>query len=137
MRDAAAGLRHARALFDDAYAEPIRLDRAAAEAGLSKFHFVRAFRAAYGQTPHRYLTARRLEVARRLLAEGGRPVTAICFDVGFESLGSFSCLFRHATGMSPSAYRRGMRRIHQVLAPPAPPVVPSCMLFMLGGPHRA
>lgn len=123
----------AKALYDDSYAAPVGLDTAAAAAGLSKFHFVRAFHAAYGVTPHRYLTTRRLDAAKQLLRDTGRDVTEVCFDVGFESLGSFSSLFRRSIGLSPRAYRLGHRALYQALHLPAPPQVPSCLLLMLGG----
>ena len=137
MRKTSGQLVRARHLFDDGFARPVSLDSAAAAAGLSKFHFVRVFRDAYGVTPHRYLVRRRLDEARRLLGESGDSVTDICFAVGFESLGSFCSVFRRETGVTPGAYRRGVRRLYQVLTPPAPLVVPACLLFMLGGPAAA
>ena len=74
-------------------------------AGLSSFHFIRAFRAHAGQTPHQYLRARRIERAKELLVTTPMPVTEICDAVGFQSLGSFSSLFRRLTGETPAAYR--------------------------------
>lgn len=74
---------------------------------LSPNHLLRSFRQLFGQTPHQYVTERRLERARELLIRTERPVTDICLDVGFESLGSFSWLFRRRTGISPERYRRG------------------------------
>ena len=83
-------LRRARDLIDLRYAEPLDLAALAREAGYSKFHFHRAFAAAYGETPRAYLTRRRLERAKTLLRVANLSVTEICFLVGFESLGSFS-----------------------------------------------
>jgi AraC family transcriptional regulator len=83
----------------------VPLRDAARVARLSPFHFHRAFRAAFGETPHQHATRHRLERARRLL-EGDRSVTEICLETGFESLGSFSRLFRRAYGAAPSPYRR-------------------------------
>ncbi len=88
---------------------PLTLDELARVACLSPNHFLRTFKAAFHQTPHQYLTTKRLEQARRLLLETDRSVTEICFAVGFESLGSFSWLFRHQTGLSPEAFRRQKR----------------------------
>ncbi len=103
-------LRRARDLIDLRYAEPLDLAALAREAGYSKFHFHRAFAAAYGETPHAYLTRRRLERAKTLLRVANLSVTEICFLVGFESLGSFSALFRRVVGQTPSEYRRASVR---------------------------
>lgn len=79
-------------------------------AGLSTFHFIRAFRASVGQTPHQYLRRRRIERACELLATTPVSVTDICDAAGFQSLGSFSSLFRRLTGESPAQYRARRRR---------------------------
>ena len=70
---------------------------------------LRTFRQLFHQTPYQYITARRLELARRLLAETERPISEICLAVGFESLGSFSWLFRRKVGVAPSEYRQQHR----------------------------
>jgi AraC-like DNA-binding protein/catechol 2,3-dioxygenase-like lactoylglutathione lyase family enzyme len=98
-------LRRARDLIDRDYAEPLDLDAMAGEAGYSRFHFARAFRAAYGETPRTYLTRRRIERAKTLLRTANLSVTEICFLVGFASLGSFSARFHKLVGRSPSEYR--------------------------------
>ena len=95
-------LRRARDLIDREYAEPLDLDAMAGEAGYSRFHFARAFAAAYGETPRAYLTRRRIERAKTLLRTANLSVTEICFLVGFASLGSFSTRFRELVGRSPS-----------------------------------
>jgi AraC-like DNA-binding protein len=117
-------LRRARDLIDLRYAEPLDLAMLAREAGYSKFHFARAFAAAYGETPRAYLTRRRLERAKALLRIANLTVTEICFLVGFESLGSFSSLFRRVVGQSPSAYRLESARQG------GPPPIPGCMVLM-------
>src|SRR6266545_375320 len=94
-------LRRARDLIDRDYAEPLDLGAMAREAGYSKFHFARAFAAAYGETPRAYLTRRRLERAKDLLRVANLSITEICFVVGFESLGSFSALFHRVVGQTP------------------------------------
>ena len=93
---------YAAALF----AEPVTLGELARVACLSPNHLLRTFRQAFGQTPHQYLTSCRLIEARRLLAQGDLPVTEVCLAVGFESLGSFSALFRRRFGVPPSSCRR-------------------------------
>ena len=76
--------------MDRAYAEPIELADVAARAHCSRFHFLRSFRAAYGETPRAYLTRRRIERAKDLLRSANLTVTEVSFLVGFTSLGSFS-----------------------------------------------
>jgi len=90
---------------------PIRLPEVAAAACLSPFHLLRTFQSAFRQTPHEYLQQCRLERAKFLLEKTRIPVTAICLDCGFLSLGSFSALFHKSCGMSPRAWRasRGIR----------------------------
>ena len=74
-------------------ARPLDLDELARAAHFSRYHFLRAFRRAYHATPHGYLTRKRIERAKELLAQSELTVTEICFEVGFESLGSFSNWF--------------------------------------------
>jgi AraC-like DNA-binding protein len=91
--------------MDLAFAQPLDVPALARVAHVSPAHFSRQFRATFGETPHRYLQRRRVERAMELLRETDRPVTEICFDVGFNSLGTFSRTFRGIVGESPSAYR--------------------------------
>src|SRR4029453_8183452 len=93
--------------MDRAYAEPLDVSAVAAVAHISEAHFSRSFRAAFGETPHRYLQRRRLERSIFLLRETDRSITNICFDVGFMSLGTFSRTFRDIIGETPSSYREG------------------------------
>jgi AraC-like DNA-binding protein len=100
-------LLRARDAMDRAYAEPLDVCAVAAVAHLSRAHFIRSFRAVFGETPHRYLQRRRVERSMFLLRETDRSVTDICFDVGFTSLGTFSRTFREIIGETPSDYRVG------------------------------
>jgi AraC-like DNA-binding protein len=95
----------ARDAMDRRFAEPLDVPMLAGVAHVSPAHFSRQFRATFGETPHRYLQRRRVERAMELLRETDRPVTEICFDVGWGSLGTFSRTFRAVVGESPSAYR--------------------------------
>lgn len=97
-------------------AAPLDVPALARVAGLSPFHFHRRFRACFGETPHAYLTRLRVERARVLLRETELPVIEICLEVGFESLGSFSALFRRECGLPPGAWRKAQDRRS---APPA------------------
>ena len=96
----------ARDAMDRAYAEPLDVPMLAAIAHVSEAHFIRTFRATFGETPHRYLQRRRVERAMWLLRCTDRTVTDICMDVGFSSLGTFSRVFREVVGESPSEHRR-------------------------------
>ena len=117
-------LRKAKDRIDSDYAEPGGIDVLAAEAGYSLAHFIRAFRAAYGETPGAYRTRRRVERACELLRSVNLSVTEICYLVGFTSLGSFSTRFTELVGLSPSAYRREAAR----RGGPAP--IPGCFALM-------
>lgn len=99
-------LQRARAYIHAQFAGPLRLEDVARVACLAPHHFHRLFRAAFAQTPHQYCNELRLARAAALLTRTPRRVTDICFDVGFESVGSFSALFHRRTGCSPSAYRQ-------------------------------
>jgi transcriptional regulator GlxA family with amidase domain len=94
-----------RDAMDRDYAAPLDVEALARSAHLSRAHFIRSFREAFGETPHRYLQRRRIERAMAMLRDTGKPVTEICLDVGFSSLGTFSRTFRAVLGISPRAYR--------------------------------
>lgn len=121
-------LRRARDAMDRRYAKPLDLDALAAEAGFSRAHFARSFRSAFGETPRGYLTRRRVERAKHLLATANLTVTEICTLVGFASLGSFSSRFRELVGMPPSAYRDAQ------VARGGPPPVPGCYVMAWARP---
>ncbi len=95
----------ARDAMDRTYAQPLDIEALAGVAHVSKAHFIRTFRATFGETPHRYLQRRRVERAMFLLRESDRSITDICLDVGFTSLGTFSRTFRDIVGVSPTVYR--------------------------------
>ena len=95
----------ARDAMDRDYAKPLDIAALAKIAIVSEAHFIRTFRATFGETPHRYLQRRRVERAMALLRGTDRSVTEICLDVGFTSLGTFSRTFRDIVGESPSRYR--------------------------------
>ncbi|MET8231061.1 AraC family transcriptional regulator [Micromonospora sp. NPDC005298] len=96
----------ARDAMDRAYAEALDIPALARIAHVSQAHFIRTFRATFGETPHRYLQRRRVERAMSLLVETEQDVTDICFAVGFSSLGTFSRTFRQIVGESPTGFRR-------------------------------
>jgi len=98
-------LLRARDTIDRSYATPLDVAALARVAHVSPAHFARQFRTVFGETPHRYLQRRRIERAMELLRDTERPVTEVCLDVGFASLGSFSHTFSAVVGVPPSVYR--------------------------------
>ncbi|MEU2041644.1 helix-turn-helix transcriptional regulator [Nocardia niwae] len=117
-------LRRAKDLADRHYADPLNLDGLAAAAGVSKYHFLRAFAAVYGLTPAAYLAERRIERAQDLLRATNLTVTEVCMLVGYSSLGSFSSKFRQLVGVTPSEY--------QAKFADGAPRIPGCFVFMHG-----
>jgi AraC-like DNA-binding protein len=95
----------AKLFIDERFQDPIDLDVIASEACFSKFHFIRAFRSVIGVTPHQYLTRVRMSEAARWLRRG-TTVGDACLSVGFDSIGSFTPLFKRYFGLSPSVYRQ-------------------------------
>ncbi len=107
------------------------VDDLARAAGLSRAHFSREFRSAFGESPHGYLLTRRLERAAALLRNTDRSVADVCFSVGLQSVGSFTTSFTRTYGVSPTAYRTR----HPPAAQQAR--VPACVLRLYGRPQRS
>jgi AraC-like DNA-binding protein len=116
----------------EAFEQRLLLKDAARAANLSPFHFQRLFSQAFQESPHQFLQRRRLEHAKRLLAASDEPVTGVCLAVGYESLGSFSTLFRARYGCSPMEYRRRHQRCWQIPWPRSPRLIPTCFLRWYG-----
>ena len=124
-------LLRAKDLADARYFEPLGVKQMANAAGLSRAHFSREFRSAFGESPHAYLLTRRLERAAALLRTTDNSVTEICLSVGLQSVGSFTTSFKRMFGVSPTAYRARF--------PPAAAyaLIPSCVARAYGRPqHR-
>src|SRR3954452_22691947 len=115
----AAFLRRAKDLVDRAYAQPLDVAALARQAHVSPAHFSRRFKEAFGESPHQYVLTRRVERAQELLRNTALTVTEIGFEVGFQSLGSFSAAFHRVAGMTPTAYRATIAGF--------PPQVPRCL----------
>jgi AraC-like DNA-binding protein len=126
--DVLVHLRRARDPADRCYAEPVDVETLAAVARLSKYHFLRLFKATYGVTPGEYLSRRRIERAQDLLRATNLTVTEVCHAVGFTSLGSFSSRFRAVVGESPSEFQRRYAAVA--------PHIPGCFIFMWGLAER-
>ena len=124
-------LLRAKDLADARYFERLDVDDLAHAAGLSRAHFSREFRRAFGESPHAYLLTRRLERAAALLRTTDRSIADVCLSVGLQSIGSFTTSFTRAYGKSPNAYRLAF--------PPASHQarVPACIVRFYGRPqHR-
>jgi transcriptional regulator GlxA family with amidase domain len=124
-------LLRAKDLVDGRYTEPLDVDDLAHAAGLSRAHFSREFRRAFGESPHAYLLTRRLERAAALLRSTDRSVADICFSVGLQSVGSFTSSFTRTFGISPTSYRARY--------PPAADhaMVPACIVRAYGRPQHS
>jgi transcriptional regulator GlxA family with amidase domain len=124
-------LLRAKDLADARYFEPLEVDDLARAAGLSRAHFSREFRRAFGETPHGYLLTRRLERAAALLRTTDHSVAEICLSVGWQSIGSFTTSFSRTYGKSPTAYRASF--------PPASAyaMIPACVARFYGRPQRS
>lgn len=114
-------LGRAREFIDHCYDHPLSLDQISEKACFSRYHFLRLFRQAFNKTPHQYLIERRIEKAKELLGDDELRVTDVCFEVGFQSLGSFSTLFHKTVGQAPVTYRERVQAKRQV---------PGCFLVM-------
>ena len=122
-------LLRARDAMDRSYADALDIEALASAVHLSRAHFIRSFREAFGEPPHRYLQRRRIERAMSMLRETDLSVTEICLEVGFASLGSFSRTFRGILGTTPTAYRERSRSMERA-------GVPSCYAMAADRPSR-
>src|SRR4030095_14937861 len=118
-------LGRAREFIDHCYDHPLNLDQISEKACFSRYHFLRLFRQAFKKTPHQYLIERRIEKAKELLRSDELRVTDVCFEVGFQSLGSFSSLFHKSVGHAPVTFREKAREREM-----AKRKVPGCFLVM-------
>jgi AraC-like DNA-binding protein len=123
-------LLRARDLADARYPEPLSVAELARAAGLSRAHFSREFKSAFGETPHAYLLTRRLERAAALLRNTDRSILDICLSVGLRSLGSFTTSFTRMYGLPPAAYRESLPPASQMA------LVPGCIVRAHNRPKR-
>jgi AraC-like DNA-binding protein len=121
----------AKLYIDNHMSDKIDLDNIADEAHFSKFHFIRLFRSVYGKTPHQYLTLVRIEKAKILLQEN-LAVTEVCFAVGYDSLTSFTGLFKRLTRQTPSAYQFYHQQRKQQIKEKPLQFIPNCFAEQRG-----
>jgi transcriptional regulator GlxA family with amidase domain len=122
-----ARLLAAKRFMDENYSAPLHLDEISQKALLSRFHFHRLFSRVYRKTPHRYLTLKRMDKARDLLAQN-IPVGEVCTEVGFESPASFSLLFKKEIGFAPQHYRSQAVEKKQKAAEQPKAFIPHCFI---------
>jgi AraC-like DNA-binding protein len=120
-------LRRVRDRMDREYAQPLDVEALALGVNMSAGHLSREFKRAYGESPYSYLMTRRIERAMALLRRGDLSVTDVCFEVGYQSLGTFSTRFAELVGMSPSGYRQAAREMQGV---------PTCVVKQVSRPIR-
>jgi AraC-like DNA-binding protein len=123
-------LQRAKDLADARYFERVEVEDMAGAAGLSRAHFSREFRRAFGESPHAYLLTRRLERAAALLRMTDRSVAEVCFSVGLQSVGSFTTSFKRMYEKTPTAYRSSFPPASQYAR------VPTCVLRAYARPKR-
>jgi len=111
--------------MDSHYHEAINLHAISDQAYFSRYHFIRLFSKIYGKTPHQYLTAVRIEQAK-LLLQTDLPVQQVCFAVGFDSIGSFSSLFKRQVGANPAQYRTAQLSRKAEIAKAPLKFIPNC-----------
>lgn len=116
----------ARLLLERNYDAPFTIEDLSREVALSPYYLIRTFRHTYKQTPHQYLVGVRIARAKELLRNSDLSITEICAAVGYESLGSFSTLFRKAAGIAPSVYRDYSRPTS------TPTYIPLCVCLLHG-----
>jgi AraC-like DNA-binding protein len=121
----------AKLFIDDSFGGEIDLSAVADEACFSKFHFARLFKEIYGKTPHQYLTWVRVERAKELLRDG-EPVAKACYSVGFDSVSSFTGLFKRRVGMTPAVFQTEQLRKKEELATVPLRHVPDCFALKHG-----
>ena len=116
---------HAKLFIDTHFGDSIDLDNIADEAYFSKFHFIRLFKTIYGKTPHQYRTSVRVEKAKLLLTKD-ISVSEVCYSVGFDSISSFTGLFKRTVGLTPSAYQKQQLKLQADTLKTPLKFIPNC-----------
>ena len=121
----------AKLFIDENFAGDIDMGHIADEAFFSKFHFIRLFKNTYAKTPHQYLTFVRIERSKLLLKEN-TPIAGVCYAVGFDSISSFTGVFKRLTGQTPAAYQQLQRKIREEINTAPLKHIPICLAEMKG-----
>ncbi|MEW6468960.1 MAG: AraC family transcriptional regulator [Bacteroidota bacterium] len=118
--------------IDENHASAIKLNEISRQAHFSLYHYIRLFKVIYGITPHQYLKEKRIEKAKLLLAQSELSISDICYSVGFESVSSFTTLFKAVTGLNPRRYRQNHLEKEQKIAEQPLVAIPGCMAEKYG-----
>jgi len=121
----------AKIFIDTHFSDNIDVGNIADEACFSKFHFIRLFKKIYGKTPHQYLTRVRIENAKIFLQKG-TSITDTCFNVGFDSVSSFTPLFKKYTNLSPSVYQQQYKKRQELIKETPLQFIPNCFAEQKG-----
>ncbi len=123
----------AKMYIDDNLHEPIKLEQVSEQACFSPFHFHKLFTRIYKKTPHEYLTQVRIEAAKKMLGQQDASVSQVCLNVGFESLGSFSTMFKKKNGVSPQVFRNNALERRKAADEQPKIFIPHCVLSRYEG----
>ncbi len=123
---------HAKLYIDAHFHERLNVNQVSSEAAFSKFHFIRLFKKIYGKTPHQYLRDVRLDKAKKLISAVDVDIESVCLQVGFESVGSFSSLFKRRFGITPAAYRQQQFDLHESTKQKPLNYIPGCFASAKG-----
>lgn len=127
---------NARDLLRDWENGPLSVSVVARRSGLTRSHFIRLFKAMFGETPHQYRSRAQIEKARHLLVLTDLSITDVCMAVGFSSLGSFSALFSRRAGLSPAEFQRQYRPSSQPPQYLPASLAPGCLSLMAAIPDK-
>ena len=122
----------AKLFIDQHFREKINLDEIAGEASFSRFHFIRLFRQAYGNTPHQYMMSLRMREAEKLMEDPELRIQDICFAIGFESVGTFTTQFTKVNGMSPGVKQKEILEKKRISSEEPLRAVPNCFASQNG-----
>ena len=116
---------HSKLFIDNNHSQPIDLNNVADEAFFSKYHFIRLFKKIYGKTPHQYLIHVRIEKAKQFL-HADESVSSVCYSVGFDSISSFTSLFKKIVGMPPAAWQAQQQKLKKAFLTSPLHFIPGC-----------
>lgn len=118
----------AKLFIDEHFREKINIDDIAGEASFSRFHFIRLFKEAYGRTPHQYLVSLRMREAQKLMSNAEKKIQDICFEIGFESVGTFTTQFSRMYKMTPGARQKEIIEKNRMSREEPRKTIPNCFL---------
>ncbi|HMJ71344.1 MAG TPA: AraC family transcriptional regulator [Cyclobacteriaceae bacterium] len=127
----------AKLFIDEHFREKINLDEIAEEASFSRFHFIRLFRVAYGNTPHQYMMSLRMREAEKLMEDAGLRIQDICLEIGFESVGTFTTQFTKIHGMSPRTRQKAILERKRISFKEPLRTIPNCFATQNGWKEKS